>query len=202
MDVRALWIWSPSWWCSSLADNGLVNWDSLLLHSESPGYCGRVFSNYCFCFGEVILMWFCELFVESGDGIFPASWWFSWPKTGATRVVFDFSFATQFHFHTESCFLCLTHRLSLGLQFTPSDSQKRSPCLCAGCLVARSPSRFSDIVVVCLYWLECVTCICVASLEGVCFCSQCCKQGGAPFPNHSVGDGYFHRSYFFNHFGQ
>lgn len=100
--------------------------------------------------------------------------------------------------------LCQTHRLSFSLQFTPSDSSKLSPCLCAGCccLVARSPSRSSDVVVVCLYWLECVTCICLASLEGVCFCSQCCKQGGAPFPNHSVGDGYFHRSYFFNHFGQ
>ena len=34
--VRAWRIWSLSWWCSSFTDNGLVNWDSLPLHSESP----------------------------------------------------------------------------------------------------------------------------------------------------------------------
>lgn len=200
---------SPSWWCSSFTDNGLVNWDSLLLHSESPGYWGRMFSKYWVCQGEVILMWFCELFMEGGDGIFPDSRWFSWPETGWWGWYLTL-FATQFHFHTNSRFLSLppsfSHTLPLALQFTPSNMQRCTPCLCAGCccLIARSPSRSSDVVVVCLHWLECVTCLCPGSLEGVCFCSHCCKQGGAPFPNRSVGEGYFHRSYFFflYHLGQ
>ena len=115
-------------------------------------------------------------------------------------------FATQFHFHTNSRFLSLSlslpafsQSLSLALQFTGSNTERCAPCLCAGCccLIGRSPSRSSDIVVVCLYRLECVTCICPGSLEGVCFCSQCCKQGGAPFPNHSVGEGYFHTGVIF-----
>lgn len=95
-------------------------------------------------------------------------------------------FATQFHFHTNSRFLSLSlppQTLSLALQFAPSNTQQRcTPCLCAGCccLIARlSPSRSSDVVVVCLNCSECVTCICPGSLEGVCFCSQRCKQGGA-----------------------
>lgn len=144
-------------------------------------------------------MWFCELFVEGDDGISPDSWWFSWPETeGGGEVGWWYLtlFAAQFHFHTNSLALSLSpffpQTLSLTHQFSPSNTERRSPC----CLIACSPSRFSDIVVVCLYCSVCVTCICPDSLEGVCFCSQCCKQGGAPFPNHSVGDGYFHRSYF------
>lgn len=198
--MKALWIWSPSWWYSFFADNGLVNWDSLPLHSESPGYWGRVFSNYLVCHGEVMLMWFCELFREGGDGIFPASWWFSWPVTRVVGVVLDFVCYSipLSHQLSLSLSLPLSHTLSLAHQFAPSNIQRSTPCLSAGCccLIARSPSRSSDIVVVCLRWLECVTCICPGSLEGVCFCSQCCKQGGAPFPNHSIAEGYFHRSYF------
>lgn len=192
--VRTSWICSPSWWCSSFADNGLVNWDSLPLQSESPGYRRRVFSNYWVCHGEVItdvVLWAIR-----------GRWWRYLPwllmiqltwDWGGGGVVFDFV----------CCSIPLSHQLSLSLSQTlslaPSNIQRCSPCLCAGCscLIACSPSRFSDIVVVCLYWLVCVTCICPDSLEGVCFCSQCCKQGAAPFPNHSVGDGYFHRSYFF-----
>lgn len=208
MDVRASWIWSLSWWCSSFTDNDLVNWDSLPLHSESPGYWRRVFLNCWVCHGEVILMWFCELFMEGGDGIFPDSWWFSWPETRDVGGGIWLCFLLNTTF-TPSCFLslCLSPlfflvTLSLTLQFSLSNTERCTPCLCADgcCLVARSPSRSSDIVVVCLYWLECVTCICQGSLEGVCFCSQCCKQGGAPFPNHSVGEGYFHRSFLFSFF--
>lgn len=122
-------------------------------------------------------------------------------RLGVVGVVFDFVCYSIPRSHQLS-FPCLRDAFLL-LKFTPSDIEGCAPCLCAVCCcsIARSPSRSSDVV--CLYWLERVTCICLGSLEGVCFCSQCCKQGGAPFPNHSVAEGYFHRSYFFvYHFGQ
>lgn len=123
VDMKALWIWSPSWWYSFFADNGLVNWDSLPLHSESPGYWGRVFSNYLVCHGEVMLMWFCELFREGGDGIFPASWWFSWPVTGVVGVVLDFVCYSIPLSHQLSLSLSpsFSHTLSLAHQFAPSN---------------------------------------------------------------------------------
>ena len=84
---------------------------------------------------------FCELFMEGGDGIFPGSWWFSWPETGVVGVVFDFV-----------CYsIPLSHQLSLSsltLQFTPSNTQRCTPCLCADCccLIARSPSRSQTLL--------------------------------------------------------
>lgn len=101
-------------------------------------------------------------------------------------------FVTRFSFTPTLAFY-------LSLPLSLSQCLSHTPCLCAGCccLIARSPSRSSDVVVVvCQRWLESVTCICPGSFEGVCFCSQSCKQGGASVPKHPVGDGYFHRSFF------
>lgn len=140
-------------------------------------------------------MWFCELFMEGGDCIFPDFWWFSWPENGVARVVFDFVCYPIPLSHQLSLF-SLTLCLSLALSHSPVSLRLNmwgcTTCLCKGCcLNACSPSRSSVVVVIWLYCLQCVTCICPDSSEGVCFCSQCCKQGGAPFPNHPVGDVFF-----------
>lgn len=136
----------------------------------------------------------------------PDSWWFSWPESGVVGVVFDFVLPLNSTFTPALAFsFCLSlpvvsHRHFLPLSSPLPQTYRGVHLVCVQAAVVWSPALPVGLQTLLLFACigrECVTCICPGSLEGVRFCSQSCKQGGALFPNRSVGDGYFHRSFFF-----
>lgn len=69
-----MWICSPlCMMMCSFTNNGLVNLDSLRLHSRVPWILSWRAVEQPLCHSKVILMWICEQFQESGEGNFPGS---------------------------------------------------------------------------------------------------------------------------------